>query len=67
LNISPCCKKNTPEKEKNQNNGTKNDIQLERMLYNILNDIDDLEEHKLSIKDIKNDIKKILNYIKNDV
>lgn len=71
--MSICCKKNTSteqnehekEKEKNQNNN-KNDIQFERMLYNILNDIDDLEDHKLSIKDIKSSIKKIIIHLKND-
>lgn len=80
LNISPCCKKYTPDRQKERKyiekeielerekceHNKKNDIQLERMLYNILNDFDDLEEHKLSIKDIKSSIKKIIIHLKND-
>ena len=72
LNISPCCKKNTSKEEtqkiiKEKNNvNKKNDIQFERMLYKILDDLDDLEEHKLSIKDIKTNIKKIIINFNND-
>ena len=36
------------------------------MLYKILDDLDDLEEHKLSIKDIKTNIKKIIINFNND-
>jgi len=35
------------------------------MIHNILLDIDDLDEYKISYTEIKNNIKDILKYLKN--
>ena len=56
--ISPCCKKCDELSEIN-----KNVIIVERMLYKILDNLDELESHNITIKDIKGDIKKIIQHI----
>lgn len=59
--ISPCCKKCTTDI--NQENKNKEEILIERMLYKLLDDVDDLEEHNMTFKDVKIEIKKIIKYI----
>ena len=56
--ISPCCKKCNEITDTN-----KNEIIVERMLYRLLDSIDELEGHKITTKDIKGDIKKIIQHI----
>jgi hypothetical protein len=36
---------------------------IERLLYTILDDIDDLEEKKISYKDVKHNIKEVIHKI----
>ena len=58
--ISPCCKNCSENSDVN-----KNEIIVERMLYKLLDNIDELEGHKITTKDIKSDIKKIIQHIHN--
>jgi hypothetical protein len=58
--ISPCCKKCNEFSETN-----KNEIIVERMLYKLLDNIEELESHNVTAKDIKGDIKKIIQHIHN--
>ena len=63
--ISPCCKECFIDK--NVENKNKDEIIVERMLYKLLDDIDDLEDHNMTFKDIKTEIKKIIHHIKQDL
>lgn len=63
--ISPCCKSCIIDI--NIENKNKEEILVERMLYKLLDDIDDLEDDAMSFKDVKIEIKKIINHIKEDI
>ena len=65
--LSPCCnqcctKSNESIKDKDKD---KDNI-IERLLYSILDDIDDLEDHKISLRDMKTNIKNIIHHINGD-
>ena len=71
--LSPCCDnccKNSTDTDTDSDTGTdserdtEKDIILERLLYSILDNIDDLEDHKISLRDMKSNIKDIIQYIK---
>ena len=59
--ISPCCMK-LKEKEPEKTCEEKSMI-IERLLYTLLEDIDDLEEKKISYKDVKHNIKEVIHKI----
>lgn len=63
--ISPCCKECIIDK--GLENKNKEEILVERMLYKLLDDIDDLEDHNMTFKDVKNEIKKIIHHINQEV
>lgn len=63
--ISPCCKSCLINVDKENKN--KEEIIVERMLYKLLDDIDDLEEHNMTFKDVKTEIKKIIHHINEDL
>jgi hypothetical protein len=58
--ISPCCIKEPKEPEKTCEEKS---MIIERLLYTILDDIDDLEEKKISYKDVKHNIKEVIHKI----
>jgi len=59
--ISPCCMK---EKEiKPEKTCEEKSMIIERLLYTLLEDIDDLEEKKISYKDVKHNIKEVIHKI----
>ena len=63
--ISPCCKSCIIDI--NLENKNKEEMLVERMLYKLLDDIDDLEDDAMSFKDVKIEIKKIIHHIKEDI
>ena len=72
--ISPCCIKAKEEKETKEAKEAKETKEpektceqksmiIQRLLYTILDDIDDLEEKKISYKDVKYNIKQIIRKV----
>ena len=77
--LSPCCNKccknptdsdtdtdTDTDTDRDSERDTEKDIILERLLYSMLDNIDDLEDHKITLKDMKSNIKDIIHYVKND-
>lgn len=67
--LSPCCMKEKEEKETKEPEKTceEKSILIQRLLYTILDDIDDLEEKKISYKDVKHNIKEVIHKIEYNV
>jgi hypothetical protein len=68
--ISPCCMKQREIKEvkeikeiKPEKTCDEKSMIIERLLYSLLEDIDDLEEKKISYKDMKQNIKEVIHKI----
>ena len=65
--ISPCCIKQREIREikeiKPEKTCDEKSMIIERLLYSLLEDIDDLEEKKISYKDMKQNIKEVIHKI----